>query len=311
MTLPSVSVVVPTYGRRDRLAAVVAAIAADPHVSEIVVVVDGCHDGSYELLKELAEAEPRLNPVWQDNSGDAAARQTGVECACGDVVLLLDDDVLAGPGLATAHARVHAGREGLVLLGYMPTSRPVTRRPGDFATVLYADEYERACAAYDRDASSILTHLWMGNLSVRRTDALRVGLVGPGRLSYHSDQDFGLRCRRAGLVGRFDRSLAATHVHRRELARFARQAWLSGADRRYLLAYHPDLLTPADLFDPLPPPVRVAVGLAAAAGLHRLAVPTLRGCVRGAGRLRRWRAETALARLLRQVELRRGYHGRR
>jgi glycosyltransferase involved in cell wall biosynthesis len=309
--LPSVSVVIPTYRRVVGLPAVVAAIGADRYVSEIVVVVDGCRDGSYELLKELAETDPRVRPVWQENCGDAAARQTGVEYASEEVVLFLDDDVLAGPGLAEAHARVHAGRDGLVLVGYMPVDRPAVRRPGDFSTLLYADEYERVCARYERDPSSILSQLWMGNLSMRRSDALRVGFVGPRLLRYHADQEFGLRCRRAGLVGRFDRALLAAHAHHRDLENFARQAWLRGSDRRGLLETFPDLISAAELFDPLPPPARAAVGLAAAPLLHRLAVPVLRGAVAGAGRVRAWSAETALARLLRQVELRRGYHGRR
>ncbi|HEV7899804.1 MAG TPA: glycosyltransferase [Planosporangium sp.] len=311
MSLPSVSVVIPTYRRVDSLAAVVEAIGADPHASEIVVVVDGCDDGSYELLKEMAEVDPRIRPVWQENSGDAAARQTGVECACEDLVLVLDDDVLAGPGLAEAHARAHARSEGLVLLGYMPTNRPAVRRAGEFATYLYADEYEKVCVGYERDRSSILTRLWMGNLSMRRTEALRVGFTGPHRLRYHADQEFGLRCRRAGLVGRFDRTLLATHAHRRDLVSFGHQAWLRGADRRYLLENFSDLLSSADLLDPLPLPARAAVGLAAAPLVHRMAVPALRVAVRGAGLVRAWSAETALARLLRQVELHRGYHGRR
>jgi GT2 family glycosyltransferase len=303
-------VVIPTYQRRSSLAEVVRAAGADPSVTEIVVVVDGCDDGSYELVAELAGTDPRIQPVWQDNSGDAAARQTGVEKASGELVLLLDDDVLAGPGLASGHARAHAERDGLVVLGYMPTRVPSPRTAGDFATLLYADEYERVCARYRRDPASILTNLWTGNVSLRRVDALRVGLAGPHRLGYHADQEFGLRCRRAGLVGRFDPSLTAVHLHQRDLAGFARQSWLRGADRRYLLARYADLVGPTDLLDALPIPARVAVAIAAAPVLHRVAVPLLHLGIRSAGRVRAWRTETALARLLRQIQLHRGYHGR-
>jgi glycosyltransferase involved in cell wall biosynthesis len=311
MSIPSMSVVIPTYGRRDRVAEVVHAAAADPQVTEIVVVVDGCADGSYELLKELAGADPRIQPVWQENGGEAVARQTGVEVASGDVVLLLDDDVLPGTGLAAGHARVHMERAGLVQLGYLPVALPPARRPGDFATFLYAAEYERACLRYEREPDTILTGLWTGNLSMRRVDALRVGLAGSRRLDYHADQEFGLRCRRAGLVGRFDRGLAATHLHHGDLAGFVRQAWLRGSARRYLLEQFADLLRPDDLFDALPRPVRAAVGLAAAPVAHRAAVPALLGATRLAGLARAWRVEAGLARFLRQVELHRGYHGRR
>ena len=48
------------------------------------------------------------------------ALDVGVQCSTGDVVLLMDDDVIAGPGLVSAHARRHAGADGLVVVGSMP-----------------------------------------------------------------------------------------------------------------------------------------------------------------------------------------------
>lgn len=307
MRLPSVSVVIPTFGRRDGLRRVVAAAADDPHVCEVVVVVDGSADGSFELLTDMAAGDGRIRPVWQDNAGDLAARQTGVEHARGEVVLILDDDVVAGPGLAAGHAVGHVGTGGLVLLGYMPVALPAERRPGDFATHLYAREYEQICARYERDPSSVLRHLWMGNVSLRRQDALRVGLSGPRRLGYHGDQDFGLRCLRAGLIGRFDRSLTATHVHHRALHAFARQAWLSGMDRRYLLEAYPDLLSERDLRGELSPPVQAAIGVAATRVLHPATEAALSAAVRASGRLGLWAAEAKFGRLLRQVRIEHGY----
>jgi hypothetical protein len=311
MSLPSVSVVIPTYRRRDALPRVIAAISADPYPSEIIVVVDGCFDGSYQLLLDLAQKEPRLRPVWRENGGDAVARQTGVEQASGDVVLLLDDDVLAGPGLAHRHAAIHARMNDLVVLGYMPTEYPDTRRPGAFATYLYAQEYEQVCAGYERDPTSILTSLWAGNVSLRREDALRVGLAGAERLGYHGDQAFGLRCRRAGLTGVFDRSLLARHAHIRDIEGFARQARQQGSDRRILIEQHPEAVSEGSLRDHLPPLVRFGVAVAAAPSAHRVVAPMLRGSLRCAGRARLWQVETNLARLLRQVELRYGYRASR
>src|SRR5258708_463398 len=168
MSLPSVSVVVPTYRRRDGLTEMVAAIAADPYPTEIIVVVDGYHDGSMDLLHDLSKSEPRLRPIWQENRGQGAARQNGIEHASGEVVLLLDDDVIAGPDLARGHAHIHFRAARAVVLGYMPTIRPSYRQPGNFSTLLSADDYERACDRYEEDPSSVITHLWAGNMSLRR-----------------------------------------------------------------------------------------------------------------------------------------------
>jgi GT2 family glycosyltransferase len=310
VSLPSLSVVITTYQRRDALPEVVRAIAADPHPIEIVVVVDGCADGSYELLGRLAAEEPRLRPVWRENGGDCAARQTGVEAATGDVVLMLDDDVVAGPGLATGHARAQERLVDTLVLGYMPTTRPARRRPGTFTTLLYANEYEQACRRYEEDPGSVISGLWAGNLSMRRADALRVGLSGPRRLGYHDDQEFGLRCARAGLTARFDRSLAARHAHVRDLDSFLRQARLAGLARRHLAAAYPDLVKYPDPAGALPAPVRLGVGLAAGRGVYPAAAAALRAGVRVAGRVGLFGAEINFARILRQVELTRGYRGR-
>jgi glycosyltransferase involved in cell wall biosynthesis len=304
-----VSVVIPTYRRRDSVADVVAAIAADPYATEIVVVVDGSDDGSYELLQELAVEEPRIRPVWRDNGGEAAARQTGVEHATGDVVLLLDDDVLAGPRLVEGHARRQAEAAGRLVLGYMPTDVPPVRRPGDFATRLYAAEYEAACARYEQQPGAILIRLWAGNMSLWRSDALHVGLDGGHRMGYHDDREFGLRCQLAGLSAVFDRTLSARHTHSRDLANFIRQARLAGAARRHLARRYPHLVDDVDPSTHLRVPLRAVVRAAATPALHRAASAIGRAGVLAAGSGRMWAVEVGLARLLRQVELLRGYRG--
>ncbi|MGH2745153.1 MAG: glycosyltransferase family 2 protein, partial [Thermoleophilaceae bacterium] len=177
--LPSVSVVMPTYNRRSLLPRVVEPLLGDRGASEVVVVVDGCDDGSLEWLRSRALRDGRLRPLGIENRGENGARQAGIEAARGEVVLLLDDDVAAEPGLASGHARRHAGDRGLVVLGYMPPPLPARRRAGDFTTRLYANEYEAVCVGYERAPGRILRNLWAGNMSMRRADCLRV-MAGAG-----------------------------------------------------------------------------------------------------------------------------------
>jgi hypothetical protein len=279
-------------------------------VAEIIVVVDGCDDGSLELLEQMRLAEPRVRPIWRENGGENAARQTGVEAATGDVVLMIDDDVTAGPGLAAGHARVHASVPDAVVVGYMPTTRPTGRRPGSFTTALYADDYEKVCRRYERDPSSILLSLWGGNVSLRRADALRVGLAGPQRLGFHDDQEFGLRCARSGLAGVFDRSLRASHAHVRDVPSFLRQARAAGRARRLLGQTFPDLVPDVDPTVELTMPLRAAIRLLAADPGYRWTSAVLRGAVNVTGSLGIYPIEGGLGRVLRQVEVRRGFcHG--
>jgi glycosyltransferase involved in cell wall biosynthesis len=308
--MPTVSVVVPTYNRRDNLEAVVHPLLDDPATTEVVVVVDGCNDGSIEHLEGIARLEPRLKPLFVDNGGAARARQTGVEAAVGDVVLIIDDDVIAAPGLVTGHARHHAERQGIVVVGYMPTRMSAREEPGEHASALYARAYERSCERYEHDPREILRSLWGGNVSLRRRDCLRVPQENPRfREYYHDDREWGLRCLKAGLVGVFDRSLLAEHRYRRPLAAALRDARSEGRGRVRLHQLHGDILGPLDraAFERnLPPPARWLVRAARYPRFYRVLLALLTRLANLAGRLRLPTFELRTVQLLRRMEINAG-----
>ncbi|WP_250444930.1 glycosyltransferase family 2 protein [Actinotalea sp. C106] len=309
-TLPSVSVVVPTYRRRDNLTEVVLPLLEDPSLLELLVVVDGCEDGSLELLEQLAETHPRLRPIWTENSGGAAARQTGIDAAVGEVLLLLDDDVVAAPGLVTGHARRHQEADDLVVLGYMPTRPPEPGARGRFATHLYAQEYESVCQTYEADPTTVLLRLWGGNVSVRREHLVAVPYhSGPFARSNHSDRDFGLRLKAAGLRGVFDRSLLSSHEHVRPLEAFLRDARRQGAGRALVHVEHAELLGPLPMEDTLqglPGPLRAVVRLDRFAPLRAAISAVLLTVARLASRAGITAVEVGSAKVLRRFETRRG-----
>jgi Glycosyl transferase family 2 len=279
----------------------------DPATGEVVVVVDGSHDGSFELLTEWSLVEPRIRPVFQDNAGDGAARRRGLEEARFDIVVVLDDDVIATPGLVGAHAGHHTDGVDRVVLGYMPTAVPQPRRPGQVTTILYAQEYEAQCRRYEDDPDSILRDFWMGNFSMPRPGAVAVSRELRLDLGRHADREFGLRCRTAGFGAVFDRSLLAAHSHRRSLRRFATESRHSGADRVTLHSAYPGLALDDAAADGGPegrPGVqRTVLRLAGSSLLRPLCAPLVMAVCFGAGRARLWPLETTTARLLRRIEM--------
>lgn len=296
----TLSVVMPTYGRCALLPEVVGPVLADAGADEIVVVVDGCDDGSYEYLRALDD--PRLRPLLIENRGENGARAAGVEAATGEIVLLLDDDVRAWPGLAEGHARRHADSDGLVVLGWMPPDRAET-----FATRLYGREYEAICRGYERAPDAILDNLWAGNMSLRRSDCLRV-MAGAPALDYHADRALGLRCADAGLRGVFDRSLRADHLHRRDLAGFIRDARNQGAAGMTLHRVHRDRLGPhpEEFGAGLPRPLREWLRLCRRPRAATATATALRAAAVSAGRMHAPGVEEAAGKLLRRVEQQRG-----
>lgn len=246
-TTPTVSVLVPTYNRGDRLAELLDALETEP-AEEIIVVVNGNRDSSLEILEARAQADPRFKSFWIEEPSQLRALQVAADHAKSEVLLMLDDDVIPEPGLVEGHARHHATESDLIVVGYMPTVKPTRRRPGEFPLHLYDRAYENTCAEYEEDPSTVLKRYWAGNVSLRRSDALRVGFDPsadlPGPYFNHRDRDFGLRCRKAGLRGTFDRSLRASHKHRLSAAGFVRSARGSGYNQRVIHQIHADVIGP-------------------------------------------------------------------
>jgi glycosyltransferase involved in cell wall biosynthesis len=300
-----ISVVVTAYNYAEGLPTTLAPLVRDPATAEVVVVVDGSRDGSFEMLQRMAAGEPRLRPFFIENRGRTGALQFGVEQARCDVVLTLDQDVVAHEGLVSGHAALHAEVPGRVVLGYMPTTKP-PRRPGSFVVERYADEYERVCALWERDPRDVLRRLWGGNLSIARRDLGAAGGCDAGvGLQYCHDRELGLRLLGVGLEAMFDRGLRAEHRFERSIPGFLKAGREQGRDLAIIGRLHP--AANADL----PKWRRTNIGgklrrLALRARAYKamlaLGVPLLRGV----GRLHLWRAEVRIGEFLERLEMQRG-----
>jgi GT2 family glycosyltransferase len=250
-----------TVGRPGNLSELVGAVLADPAVRHLVVVVDGPDPGSAAVLSWLQGRFDRLVVAQTPGVGHMRALEIGVDLTEAEVVLLLDDDVMPSPGLAGLHARAHAGQRGLVVVGPMPVQVP--EGDADIGSLLYARDYRAHCARMEAGEFEVLDNLWQGNVSIRRSDCLAVGLASRDFTgSYHTDRDLGFRLADAGLVGRYDPGLVAAHRHRRSDAAFLHDARRRGASLVRLHQVHAARLGP---FDPamftehLPAPLRAVV----------------------------------------------------
>lgn len=304
---PTLSVVIPTRNRAAQVLRAVDVLLADPAVHEVVVVVDGSDDGTTAALEDRARQAPGLRPMWQPHAGAGAARQRGVEAAGGELVLLLDDDVVPRPGLASGHAEVHAAHDGpLVVVGAMPTPRPQRRGVDSVTTDLYVDDYAACTADWLRNPDTVLEHLWSGNLSLPRALAAEVGLddLDMGAL-FFEDRDLGMRLRAAGVPAVYRPELAAEHQHARSLRAFLDDARRQGRGLVVLHQRYPALVpdpTGRWIAGRAPLPARWLVQAAARGGRPGRALPALvLSATRLAGRARVWRLQHLLAVLLRRV----------
>jgi len=96
------SVVAPVYNEapniRPLYEQITAALEGVVESYEIVLVDDGSTDGSFELMKELHQADPRLMVVqFRRNFGQSAAFAAGFDHAQGEIIATLDADLQNDP----------------------------------------------------------------------------------------------------------------------------------------------------------------------------------------------------------------------
>jgi glycosyltransferase involved in cell wall biosynthesis len=89
---PLISVVIPTFRRREMVQRAVQSVLRQTYTSfEVIVVIDGVDDGTRACIDRLGDARTRVLETGR-NQGPAEARNHGVRHAAGDYVALLDDD---------------------------------------------------------------------------------------------------------------------------------------------------------------------------------------------------------------------------
>jgi glycosyltransferase involved in cell wall biosynthesis len=273
---------------------------------ELVFAVDGSTDGTVEWLEDQAQTDGRIVVLDLANRGAAAARQAGVEAARGDVILLMDDDVVAEPGLVAGHARHHGDGVRRLVLGYMPNDWESLPRGRRGIGLLYRRAYERQCERYARDPEFVLQRLWAGNFSLPREDFLR---LEPASIAVEREEDreFGIRCLKAGLTGYFDRKLAATHEYSRSLEQYRRDCHQAGQARQRTYVTHAELLgEDLEIGHSLPGPLRRLMPALASRRVFPLVAAVLDAVFAAGARLGLTPVEAFAARGLGSLEVQRG-----
>jgi glycosyltransferase involved in cell wall biosynthesis len=175
--LPTVSIIMPSHNRKASLERALLALAAQTYpmeLLELVLVLDGCSDGSAERVEELRTSLPYyINLLVRKQGGPAAARNSAVKNAKGEILLFIDDDIVATPLLVTEHVRLHLEDDNAVVLGPMATPpdhiRPLWVRWEEH--VLERQYQDMINGVYEPTARQFYT----GNGSVRRHWFIKTG----------------------------------------------------------------------------------------------------------------------------------------
>ena len=88
-----ISIVIPIYNAEDHLQRCVDSVLNQTEKNiEVILVDDGSKDNSIEICKNYLNQDKRVHLIHQENSGVSAARNRGIEQACGEYIGFVDSD---------------------------------------------------------------------------------------------------------------------------------------------------------------------------------------------------------------------------
>ena len=98
MTEPRVTVIVPIYRVEEYLPACLDSILSQTMQNfELILVDDGSPDNCGAICDEYAVRDSRVRVIHQENAGLSAARNAGMDAACGEHISFVDGDDMIAP----------------------------------------------------------------------------------------------------------------------------------------------------------------------------------------------------------------------
>ncbi len=114
-----ISVIMPAYNAQAYITSSSNSVISQTYTNwELIVVNDGSKDNTLEIINILAQTDKRIKVISQDNQGQTAARNTGLEHAIGEYVTFLDsDDLFQSTYLEKMLQRIQTGNCDAVYCG--------------------------------------------------------------------------------------------------------------------------------------------------------------------------------------------------
>ena len=239
--MDSLSIVIPTNGRRELVAALLDSIDADAKNADLnieVILVDDSSDSDADQMMQIATAHKATVVHGINQVGEK--RNAGVAKASHDLILFLDSDVKIRPGTLRAHVNrlAHESDDVAGCLGKVI----FVGKPTYAWQVIESMQLPLPFSEYPEQADYVT---WgpTANLCVRRKQFLQVGGFDTTLPQYGGeDVDLGFRLKNQGLRIATAPDAVAEHAietwgtWRQNL----RRLWSFGLADYYLLIRHPD-----------------------------------------------------------------------
>jgi len=268
-----ITIVVPAYNAADTIGPCLKALLSQSlpqEKYEIIVVDDGSSDGTAAIARGHG-----VRVISQPQQGPAAARNTGLQQAQGDIVLFTDADCCPTPTWIEEMITPFADPEVVGVRGvYLSRQEELIAR---FVQLEYEDRYDRM---RDREYIDFIDTYSAGY----RRDVLLAngGFETAFPRASVEDQELSFRLARQGYKMVFAPRAQVYHLHNRSWPEYAARKFNIGYWKALLILWYPERMI-SDAHTPQM--LKVQIALIGLAGLSLLISPFWRHSLEAAGGL--------------------------
>lgn len=206
-TIPrtSISVVIPTFGREAVLLETIRTLLELAEPADQILVIDQTprHDKvTQQCLHGWHEASA-VNWIRLPEPSIPHAMNVGLLEARSDIVLFLDDDIVPGDALVSAHRQAHHSVDCAIVAGQVLQPGERTDPPG--------------CTIFSFRATrqQYINEFMGGNFSIKRTKAIEIGGFDERfvKVAYRFEAEFAHRVSASGGRIYFEPTASIRHLH--------------------------------------------------------------------------------------------------
>jgi glycosyltransferase involved in cell wall biosynthesis len=239
--LPIISIVVPTHNRSALLSKNLKALSQQSWPAskfEVVVVADTCHDDTAEKVVAYSKQAPYQLRLLSHNLRSAAAtRNLGAANAHGNVLLFLDDDVIAQPELVRAH--MNAQHQDGIVLGY---SKPILPEEPSWWQYDARRWWEDTFREIGRPSHRFYYRdFFSGNVSMSAELFNKVGGFDARITGRLEDYELGFRLIKSGATFHFEKNAIGFHYDNTDLQHWLRRIKEEGTADVLMGQHHPEI----------------------------------------------------------------------
>lgn len=208
-SIPRITAVIPTYKRERVLVETIDHLLGLQSGPAEILVVDQTREHEPETQQVLGELESAEKIRWIRRSRPSIthAMNVGLQEARSEIVLFLDDDIIPGADLISAHSRAHAMQGCNIVAGQVlqPGEEPLADEPGE------------AGFRFRSNRRQHISELMGGNFSIKRDVALKLGGFDENfvHVAYRFEAELAARALAAGEKILFEPEASILHMKAR------------------------------------------------------------------------------------------------